>query len=97
MRYFGLVAFLLASCGPSQGTGTQTPPAAYNDPQFAAVQPVIQRNCGDCHNGGRLPAFNSPEAFRGSAAKAEITSGSMPLGRAMSAADKAVLLAYLNP
>lgn len=93
-----LMAWLFASCGPSNGGSQPAPttPSQPADPAFAAIQPIIQRNCGDCHNGRKEPAFPDGATFKASQSKQELQSGSMPLGRAISAADKAALLGYLK-
>ncbi len=94
------LALTLTACGSSDadyGDKAPAPPPAA-DPEFAAIQPVIERACGKCHNGTVHPLrFTSAAAFKGSKAKARLTAGTMPPAPAtISAEDKAALLAFLK-
>ncbi len=103
MRSLWLIVLGLAlnACGSSDGGyGDSTPPPAAPaaDPEFAAVQPVIEKNCGKCHNGTTHPLkFDTAAKFKAGKAKARLTSGTMPPAPAtISSDDKNVLLAYLG-
>lgn len=92
-----LLAFLTVSCGTPQDTdgthkGTHQHGGAHVDPKFAAIQPVIARACGECHNGDEQRALDTPARLAG--AKGRIESGNMPPGGAIDPADKAALLSF---
>jgi mono/diheme cytochrome c family protein len=92
------LALTLAGCGGSSKPEEAEAPRAAPDPEFAAVLPVVEKNCGKCHNGVKHPLkFDSAAKLKGSKAKARITNGSMPPAPAtISEADKATLLGYLK-
>lgn len=92
-------AWLFTSCGPTRDPDVSyaPPPAAGADPKWDAVKALIAKNCGKCHNGQNQPAFDSAAKFKASAARAKLEKGLMPPPpAAISAADKAELLAYLG-
>lgn len=95
-----LITVLVMGCSaesPSSGPPpVENPPPA--DPSFADVKPVIDRNCGKCHNGSVHPLkFDTAAKFKGSKAKARIANNTMPPAPAvMSAEDKGKLLAFLE-
>lgn len=63
------------------------------------IQPIINSNCAisGCHNGSAKPNLTSYSNVKAetSAIKSEVSSGSMPKGRTMSAADKDALLCWI--
>lgn len=90
---------MIWSCGYKSGPdyGPAPAPPAPSDPAWAALKPLIDRNCGSCHNGSNtLPQFVSGAVFKASKAKAKITSGAMPPSGGLSDSDKKALLAYLG-
>lgn len=96
-----VLGLALSACGSSDGgyggdNAPPPPPAA--DPEFAAVQPVIEKACGKCHNGTVHPLrFDTAAKFKAGKAKARLAAGTMPPPPAtISAEDKQVLLAYLK-
>lgn len=95
---FLAIGWCLVACGGPETDydyGDETPPPA--DPAFVAVQPVVDRECGRCHNGSVHPLkFSSGAAFKGSKAKARIGNGTMPPDRALKPEDKQALLDYLG-
>lgn len=67
------------------------------DPEFAAVQPLVAKNCGGCHGvQPGIPVFATGAAFRASKALSEIEGGDMPPAGHLDAGDKAKLVAYLH-
>ena len=83
-----LASSAIIQCGGDGYVKNSTTP----DAAWAGVAPVIQANCGKCHQN-----FSSAAAFKGSAAKARLTAGTMPPAPdKISADDKAKLLAYLQ-
>lgn len=89
MRGALAILLLLVGCGPVDPPGF--------DPAFAKVQPVIQANCGSCHNGSFQFAFTSASQFKASKALDELTTGGMPPPpNTISPSDKAVLIDYLK-
>jgi hypothetical protein len=105
MRSLWLIAlgFTLTACGSSgdggYGGGDNKPaPPPADDPEFAKVQPLIEKNCGKCHNGTTHPVkFDTAAKFNAGKAKARLTAGTMPPPPAtISADDKQALLAYLK-
>lgn len=98
------IAWVMVACGSDySGSGYEQPaptptPSPSPEPKgFAAIKPVIDRDCGGCHNGRVHPLkFDSEAAFRGSKAKARILNGSMPPNGPLAPADKKALLDFLN-
>ena len=95
------VIILAAACGDGGGAygdgggddGGQGP----DDPAYAEVKPIVDRECGKCHNGSTHPLrFPNGAAFKASRAKARIANGTMPPGGGLKPDDKAALLAYLG-
>lgn len=95
-----LVVVLLTHCGGStdSGYGSQpSPPAPPADTTWTqSIKPLVDANCGGCHNGTTEPAFTSGAQFKASQAKAKIESGAMPKGKTLDPDVKTKLLAYLN-
>lgn len=94
----GFLIYLLVGCGTPQDTdgthkGThQHGHGAPVDPAFVAIQPVIARSCGGCHNGDEERPIDS--AARLKAAQGRIASGNMPPGGALDPVDRAALLSF---
>ncbi len=92
-----LCAFILFSCGyRDQPSYAPEPPPAKADPAWAALKPIVAKNCGTCHGVTQLPKFDSGAAFKASKAKGEISSGAMPPNGKLSDSDKKAMLAYLG-
>lgn len=95
------MSIIFYACGSSDGTGGNPPPAPPAPPSGPApswqqVAVVLQANCAKCHNGSTVFAFTEA-TFKQTKAKDELTSSSMPPPpNQISAADKALLLAYLG-
>lgn len=98
------VLWLFVSCGSDysdEGYQQQPPPPPVTKPpvglSFEGVKPILDKDCGGCHNGRVHPLkFDSEAAFRGSRAKARILNGSMPPNGPLAPADKKALLDFLN-
>lgn len=86
------IAWLIVACGSDKGGYDRAP----DDAAFAEVKPTVDRECGRCHNGSVQPLQFSASNFKSSKAKTRVANGSMPPDRALKAADKDALLAYLN-
>lgn len=94
-----LIGVLLSGCGTESSSEPPAPtPPPPADPAFDEVKPVIQRNCGKCHNGSyHSLKFDTAARFKGSKAKLKITDRSMPPPpNVMSDQDRQKLLAYLG-
>jgi len=96
MRGTLLALSLLLSCGspPNDEKEVSAPPSK----AFVEVKPIIEKNCGGCHNGNVHPLkFNTESAFKNAKVRARIENGSMPPPpRQMSGEDKARLIAFLK-
>jgi hypothetical protein len=98
MRVLVLVLLLAAACGNPQDKdgshkGThQHGGGGHVDPRFVAVQPVIARACGGCHNGEEERVIDSPARLKG--AQSRIESGNMPPGGVLDLVDRAALLSF---
>lgn len=95
-----LLIVLLTGCGTeSNSTPPPAPePSPSADPVWVEIKPIIDRNCGKCHNGQVHPLkFDTAQRFKGSKAKARITDRTMPpTGTVMSDSDRTKLLKYLG-
>ena len=94
----------LASCGGSSPSPSPAPapppgpppppPATYTWDQAKAA---IVGNCQKCHDGVKEPLLIPEAVFRASSAKAKLAAGAMPPApNLISAADKQVLVGFLN-
>lgn len=101
----GALAWIATSCGEPKDPDVEYQPAPQGPPAppapddgFAAVKPLVDANCGKCHDGVKqTPKFDTAAAFKGSKAKARLMAATMPPAPAtISASDKAKLLAYLG-
>ena len=65
---------------------------------FASLKPVVDKNCGGCHNGSVHPLkLDTEAAFRNARVKARIAGGTMPPPPArMSTDDKQRMLSFLD-
>lgn len=92
-----LLLVLPAACGDGGGGYDDAPPQD-DDPAWLEIKPVVDANCGGCHNGSTHPLrLDSKQAFRSAKVRTRITNGSMPPApRKLAEADKAALLAYLE-
>lgn len=89
-----LLTFAVA-CGSGGPSDSGSPAPA--DPEFAKVEPIIQKNCAGCHNGSLEPVLTPGATFKASTAKRRLQAGSMPPApRKISDGDKAALLGYLG-
>lgn len=90
-----LVAF---SCGKHHSDDDAAGPApAPSNVAWEQVQPVVQANCGGCHDGVKhKPKLDSADAFKHSASKKMIVSGKMPPKDKLKDADKDLLLSFLG-
>lgn len=95
-----MLAFAVAlhSCGPAPAPAAAAEPSPKaGDPAWAALAPLVKRDCGTCHNGTEEPAFTSGAQFKASTAKARLLAGTMPpSGHEISASDKQAMLDYLG-
>ena|SRR3990167_3268525 len=92
------VVFMTYGCGSAdERTYTNKPPATA-DQAWLDLKPIVQANCGGCHNGTTHPlVFDSGAKFKASKAKAKLVAGLMPPPPAVISADaKAKMLTYLN-
>lgn len=104
MQKLALVFLLAFACGEPRDPEvsyepkpTQGPPAPAALDFAADIKPLIDANCGKCHNGTKEPAFDTADKFKASKAKARLGAGTMPPAPAtISAADKQKLLAFLG-
>lgn len=93
-----LVMVLITGCGtPTDKDGSHRGTHHHGggapvDPAFAAIQPVVARSCGGCHNGEEERAIDSPARLK--AAQGRIESGNMPPGGGLDAADRTALLSF---
>lgn len=93
------VAFVLVSCGDGGSYDSRAPakPQPTGDAAWDKAALVIAANCAGCHDGAKEPLLTPAATFKASPAKAKLSAGAMPPPpRTISAADKAVLLAYLG-
>lgn len=92
---FAAFVISMTSCGSSDSGKSYYPP---NDPEWEQkVSPVVQRDCGPCHDGKNQPKFVSGQQFKLSAARAKIEAGQMPPPpKTVSDQDRAILLGYLK-
>lgn len=107
MRWLFAVLFVLTlvpGCGGSGsdgyggGDGSPTPPQP--DAAWDAAKPSFTRACTKCHNGSTQPLdFNKKAVVLGVRNKivTRLEAGTMPpAGNALSAEDKAAILAYVK-
>ncbi len=87
--------FYVSSCGdsyPDESAGG--PPVS--DPAYAAVAPIVNKNCGTCHNGSTHP-LKLDSGAKLKAAAGRIRNGSMPPApRKLTPDDKTKLLEYVE-
>ncbi len=101
-----LSALLLIACGSTDKpyptpSPTPTPTPSPGPPPAVVtwdqVKAVIVGNCQKCHDGVKEPLLTPEAVFRASKAKAELTANAMPPApNVISAADKLVLVSFLN-
>lgn len=95
MKYL-LLILLLASCGETVGDYGDEPEQGTDSQKFIDIKPRIERFCRNCHNNSGQQAFNTEKRWLNSQAKQRITSGDMPRGETLSAADKQAMLDSFN-
>lgn len=95
---FIFIGWFFASCGKQYNDAEyEDGPAPQDDPAYAAIKPIVDRECVKCHNGKTHPLkFDSAASFKGSKAKTRIGNGSMPPNGQLKDDDKKALLSYLG-
>lgn len=84
-------AWVLVACGGEDKKTAEVAPCP-QDKSWAVVKPIVDAECGRCHDGAQQTKLT--KANFGDLAKAKIASGAMPKDRALDPAEKAALLAY---
>ncbi len=98
MKLLGLVwmFWTFTSCGSSKKDDAPETPKPAPTQAWLDIKPVVQAQCGKCHDGVKQKAFDSAAAFKGSKALLKIEAGAMPPSGQIDADAKAKLIAYLK-